>query len=802
MDSCGRARIRLGSPARIGTLSCIVSATHLYLFGPFKVDPGKEILSREGVPVPLTPRAFQILLVLLERAPEAVTKDEMMRAVWADTFVEEANLSRNIFLLRKALGESPQDHRYVLTLPGRGYRFAEPVRTTAPDADAGTAPAGPVAASAATPEARSEWWRRAGIAAALLLVVSGAVYWSRVHGAPVLNARDTVVLADFANSTGDQVFDETLRQGLAVQLEQSPFLRLISEERIQQALRLMGQPAGAALSSAVALGVCQRTSGAAVVEGSIARLGSEYVLGLRLRNCRTGDVLRESQAQARHKEDVLSALSAMARDFRKQIGESGDTLQKFDTPIADATTPSFDALKAYSTGLKVLYSSGSAAALPFFQHAIEIDPKFAMAHAFLGRMYGDLGEFDESADSTARAYASRDHTSEHERFLIASSYDLQVTGNLEKAARGLRVWEESYPRDPIPHGFLSGIIYPNLGRYAEAVTESRLAIDLDPSFGVAYAIRAYALAGLDRYDEADGALRAADAQGIRMPDFAVERYDLAFLEGDEAALRAAAAAASVEPGADAWVTNHEAFVAAYRGRMRDAHRLNERAVALAEQVGEHERAAQFAAGEAVRNAFIGDFAAARTGAETALARSRDRDVEYGAALALAMLGEVSKASGLLADLEKRFPEDTSARFNYCPSIRAAIALQRGNPSAAIEALQVNIPYELGAPRSSQHAFFGALYPVYLRGEAYLALENGPAAEAEFRKIIAHRGIVISDVIGALAHLQQARARARSHDSDGARAAYQAFLTLWKYADEDLPILARAKHELAAVANDE
>jgi tetratricopeptide (TPR) repeat protein len=736
--------------------------------------------------------------VLLRRAPEPVTKDELMRAVWPDTFVEEANLSRNIFLLRKALGESPQDHRYVLTLPGRGYRFAETVRTSAPPVERVAAPAAQAASTGTTRNTRTVSWHWAAIAAALLLVVGGAAYWSRVYGAPVLNARDTVVLADFVNSTGDQVFDETLRQGLAVQLEQSPFLSLTSEERIQQALKLMGERPGAALTSDVALGVCQRTSSTAVVEGSIARLGSDYVLGLRLRNCRTGDVLRESQAQARQKEDVLSALSTMSRDFRKQIGEGGDTVQKFDTAIADATTPSFDALKAYSTGLKVLYSSGSAAALPFFQHAIEIDPKFAMAHAFLGRMYGDLGEFDESAASTAQAYALRDHTTEHERFLIASSYHLQVTGNLEKAAQGLQVWEQTYPRDPIPHAFLSGIIYPNLGRYREAATESRLAIDLDPSFGIAYAIRAYALANLDRFDEAGEVLRAADVRGIHIPDFAVERYDLAFLRNDEAGVRTAAETASVEPGAEAWVIDHEAFVAAYHGRLRDAHRLNDRAAALAEQVGEHERAAQFAAGEAIRSAFIGDFPAARTSAGAALARSRDRDVEYGAALALAISGDVPRASALLADLEKRFPEDTSARFNYCPSIRAAIALQHGNPAAAIEALQMNVPYELGAPRSSQHAFFGALYPVYLRGEAYLADKNGPAADAEFQKIIAHRSIVISDVIGALAHLQQARARALSNDHDGARAAYEAFFDLWKNADPDVPMLARAKQELGAL----
>jgi DNA-binding winged helix-turn-helix (wHTH) protein len=774
-----------------------VTAKTVFEFGPFRVDAGKETLSCDGELVPLTPKAFQILLVLLRHAPAAVTKDELMRAVWPDTFVEEANLSRNIFLLRKALGESPQDHRYVLTLPGRGYRFAEAVREAVDDVAAPAAEA-PFNARDERPRSRALRWVPA--AAVLLVGVGAAAYWSRTSSAPALTSRDTVVLADFANSTGDAVFDETLRQGLAVQLEQSPFLSLTSEERIHQALKLMGQPAGAQLTPAVARDVCQRTSSTAVLEGSIAPLGSEYVLGLRLRNCRTGDVLREAQAQAGRKEDVLSVLGTMSRDFRQQIGESGETVQKYDTPIAEATTPSFDALKAYSSGLKVLYSSGSAAAVPFFQHAIEIDPKFAMAHAFLGRVYGDLGEFDQSAASTTRAYALRDRASERERFLIAASYHLQVTGNLEKAAQGLEVWEKTYPRDVIPHAFLSGIIYPNLGKYPEAAEQSARVLDLDPSFGIGYAIRSYALANLGRLSEAEQVLKTAAGQGIHIPDLAVERYDLAFLRGDAAAMQQTAAAARAEPGADAWIADHEGFVAAYHGRMREARRLNERAVALAEQVGEHERAAQFEAGGAVREALTQDFAAARRDAGAALERSHDRDVEYGAALAFAMAGDAPRAEALLTDLETRFPEDTAAKFSYRPCIRALLALQHRDPDKAVEELQAASPYELGSPRSSQHAFFGALYPIYIRGEAYLAQKNGAAADAEFQKIIARPGIVISDLVGALAHLEQARARALSNDHAGAQAAYEAFFNLWKDADEDLPILASAKAELATVAS--
>jgi TolA-binding protein len=377
---------------------------------------------------------------------------------------------------------------------------------------------------------------------------------------------------------------------------------------------------------------------------------------------------------------------------------------------------------------------------------------------------------------------------------LSASFHLQVTGNLEKAAQGLEVWETSYPRDMMPHAFLSGIIDPGLGRYREAAEQGSRVIDLDPAFALGYALRAFALAELERLDEAEHVLRAAETRGLHTPVIAVQRYDFAFLRGDAAGLREAAAAAHAEPGADAWITDHEAFVAAHGGRLRDAHRLDERAVALADEAGQHERAAQMEAGEAVRDAWAGNLAAARTSAEAALARSHDRDVEYGAALALAMAGDLSRSEALLADLEKRFPEDTSARFSYGPSIRALLALQRQDPDRAIEALQVAAPYELGSPRSSQHAFFGALYPVYIRGEAYLAQKNGPAADAEFQKIIAHPGIVMSDLIGALARLQQARARVLSNDLAGARAAYQAFFSLWKDADPDLPLLAGAKAE--------
>src|SRR5262249_46255465 len=371
-----------------------------YEFGPFRVDADKELLQRGDEIIPLAPKAFQILLVLMRHGKELVTKDDLLKTVWPDTFVEEANLSRNIFLLRKALGESPQDHQYIVTVPGRGYRFAEEVRL------AGANELSVVAASHSRIQIQvEECGSRRGIAGTAILSIAviavGVRFW--LHRAPVLTDKDTIVLADFANSTGDAVFDGTLRQGLSVQLEQSPFLSLVSDERIQQTLTLMAKPADSPLSPEVAREVCQRTGSAAVLEGSIASLGSQYVLGLRAKNCRTGAVLDEEQLQAAQKEDVLHALDQIAAKFRTRVGESLQSLQQHNTPLAEATTPSLEALKAYSKGWPLLYSNPPAA-IPFFTRAIELDPQFAMAHAVLGLMYGTTGESALAAEYTNKAY--------------------------------------------------------------------------------------------------------------------------------------------------------------------------------------------------------------------------------------------------------------------------------------------------------------------------------------------------------------------------------------------------------------
>jgi serine/threonine protein kinase/tetratricopeptide (TPR) repeat protein len=653
-----------------------------------------------------------------------------------------------------------------------------------------------IASPAAKAKARIAGRWKIAIAAGAVVIVStvGAFFYS--HRTPALTEKDTIVIADFTNTTGDSIFDGTLGQGLAVQLEQSPFLSLISEERTQQTLRLMGRPPDSRLTPEVAREICERTGSAAILEGSIATLGSQYVLGLRAKNCRSGNVLDEEQVQTVRKEDVLNALSEIARRFRARVGESLTTVEKHDTPLAEATTPSLEALKAYSAAWKIQSSAGSAAVVPLFKHAVEIDPKFAMAYAALGRMYDDIGESDLSAESTSKAYELRDRASDNEKFFISASYDMQVTGNLEKAQQTCELWAQTYPREMIPHAFLSGIIYPLYGKYEMAVEESKRAIELDPDFAIGYNILAASYAYLDRLSEAESTLQRASERKLEIPDFLVQRYDFAFLKADTAGMQQATALGQGKPGAEDWMSDHEAFVLAYSGRLQQSRRMSRQAEDLAQQAGLRERAALFEAGAAVREGFFGNTTAARQRATTALALSKDRDVEYGAAFALALSRDISRSEALANDLERRFPEDTSVKFSYLPALRARLALNHGEAAKAVELLQPVVPYELGAPHSSAPGFFGALYPVYVRGEAYLAAHKGTEATAEFQKILDHRGIVVSDPIGALAHLQLGRAYALSGDKTKAKSAYQDFLTLWKDADPDIPILKQAQAEYA------
>ncbi len=771
-----------------------------------ELDPQAYELRRSGRPLKLERIPMELLFLLVERKGQLVTREEIIEKVWGkDVFLDTDNsINAAIRKIRQVLKDDPEKPLFVQTITGKGYRFVAPtIEGQISPEEAGSPALIPTLTSTRTSidartTATSGFARRwkaivPAVVAGLALSVGGYLSF---HRTPKLTEKDTIVLADFTNTTGDSVFDGTLRQGMAVQLEQSPFLSLVSDDRIQQVLRLMGKPADARLTPEVSREICERTGSAAVLDGTIASLGSQYVLGLRAKNCRTGDVLDEEQVQAAMKEDVLNALGQIASKFRTRVGESLTTVEKRDTPLAEATTPSLEALKAYSAGWKVVSSSGSTAAVPFFKHAIETDPKFAMAYASLGRMYDDVGESDLSAESTSKAYELRDRTSSNEKFFISASYDMQVTGNLDKAQQTCELWVQAYPRAMIPHAFLSGIIYPVSGKYEKAVEESKRAIELDPDFAIGYNILALSYAYLDRLSEAENTLQRASERKLDIPDFLVERYDLAFLRGDKAGIEREAALGQRTSGAEDWISDHEAFVLAYSGHLQQAREMSQHAADLAQQSTRRETAALYETGAALREALFGNAPAARRSAMAALELSKGREVEYGAAFALALAADSAGSQTLTNDLERRFPGDTSVRFSYMPVLRALLALNRDEPSKAVELLQIAVPYELGAPRSSFYGFFGTFYPAYVRGEAYLAAHRGAEAAGEFQKILDHRGIVVSDPIGALAHLQLGRAYALSGDKTKAKSAYQDFLMLWKDADPDIPIFKRAKVENA------
>lgn len=772
------------------------SGTHIgrecFGFGPFLMDPAKQLLLRGGEPVPLTPKAFHLLLVLVRRSNEVVSKDELMKAVWPDTFVEETNLSRNVFALRRALGETEQS-RFIITVPGRGYRFSEQVHLL-PEPQLTLVAASHSRVSVHIREAKP---RTLGLIAAgtVVALAIGAVRVMTPRR-PALTGQDTVVLASFANSTADPVFDGTLRQGMEVQLEQSPFLSLVSEQRIRQTLRLMGQPADVRLAGETARDVCQRAGAAVVIEGSIAPLGRDYVLGLRARNCRTGETLDEEQEQVARKEDVLAALSHIASRLRSRLGESRSTVQEYSTPLAEATTPSLDALKAYSTGWQVHTAHGASAALPFFRRAVEIDPQFAMAHASLGRIYADLDQSALAAFSILRAWQLRERTSEREKFFITSNYEILVTGNLEAAQQTAETWARTYPRDALPHDMLGGMVHKTPGRYEKALAESRKAVELDPYSWIGY----YSVGVLNVYlghmDDGEAALRAAAAHGLDADEFIMLAYDIDFLKGDHVGMEHEAVRARARPGGENWISAREGFVAAYSGQLHSARVLSHRAVAQAQQAGQPERAALWAAGAAVREALVGNREEATEWARSALELSDDREVEYGSALALAIVGDSSHAQALADRLEQQFPENTAVRFNYLPTISAVLALNRAQPQHALELLQTATPHELGIPPSAISGLFGALYPIYVRGQIYLALNKPAEAAAEFQKILDHRGIVTDDPIGALAYYQMAGAYKQAGDKAKAKAAYGAFLNLWQNADSESPVLQRAQAEHA------
>jgi serine/threonine protein kinase/tetratricopeptide (TPR) repeat protein len=629
------------------------------------------------------------------------------------------------------------------------------------------------------------------VVAVLALSVGSYFYF---HRAPKLTDKDTIVLGDFANSTGDTVFDDTLKQGLSVSLSQSPFLNLLPEQKVNETLELMGLSPSDRVTQGVAREICRRTYSKASLAGSISRLGSHYVIALKAVNCESEDVLALEQVEAESKEQVLTALDKAATNLRTKLGESLITVKKYDSPLSEVSTPSLEALQAYSKGVEAIYDDGYAAAVPFFKRAIALDPNFATAYSVLGGIYINLSELGLATANLQKAFQLRERASEKEKFNISSLYYFSITGELDKVNQVSEQWAASYPRDSLAQQYL-GINFNCVGQYEKALPRLMEVLRLEPDGRSIYQNLMSTYVALGRLDEAKSLYALALARKLDNAGLHEFRYGVAFLEEDAVEMQRQLAWATGKPGVEDQLVSLQSDTDAFAGRAKRARELSNQAAEVAKRNGQKETGAVLLLEAALRDAELENSVQARQQTTEAIALASNRDSQILTALVLARTGETDGARRMADDIAKRFPLNTMVNSYWLPTILAAIELHRNQPEKAIRLLEATSGYELGIPPPYAQAM-ASLYPVYVRGEAYLKAGQGMQAAAEFQKVIDHRNLVQNFVLGALAHLQLGRAKVLSGDKEDARKAYQDFLALWKDADPDIPILKEAKAEYA------
>ena len=771
------------------------STARLARFGSFEVDLRERKLTKAGGRIRLQEQPLRILTLLLERPRELVTREEIRQQVWPhDTFVDfDAALNTAMRKLREALNDSADNPRFVETVPRHGYRFVASV-DWAPELQAVV----PI---------ESRVWRNPNVwvvGAALILACVGVVGFRHSRGAgSKITPEDTIVLADFVNRTGETAFDDSLSTALRLSLRQSPFFKVLSDSEVALTLERMTRPAGTQLTTEVARELCQRAGSKAYLVGSIGALGRKYVLGLKATNCQNGDTLASEQSIASSEESILDALDDASLRLRRELGESLASVQKFDVPLARATTPSFEALKGYSQGLKAFSEKGPSASLPYFQRVLELDSNFAVGDRALGLDYSGLGEVDRAREYFSKAFQLRDHVSEWEKLAITADYYLNVTGELDKATETYEQWIESYPRDDGPYSTL-GIVYALQGQYEKASEITSRALRLAPSFGSYGNLAIYALA-LQRFDEGRRIIHDAQAGKIDGFEFRSALYALAFLAADSAAMAEQQNWFAGKPEESVGLSL-ASDTEAYRGRLGEARELTTRAVESAIRANSKESGAIWLANAALRQAAFGNAAEARKAAAKALKLApASQGTEVEAALAFAMADDAPRAESLAQDLRRRFPLDTQMRSLWLPAVQTELALGRKDLTHILNAPKSVSPIEYGNMPFAANP--SCLYPTYIRAEAYLEAGQGSLAAAEFQKILDHSGVVWNCWTGALAHLGVARAnRLQAKSSNGADAAararaltaYKDFLTLWKDADPDVPVYVAARAEYASL----
>ena len=663
------------------------------------------------------------------------------------------------------------------------YQHASEIRTDLRRLKRDTGSVGMPAATATISRTALPWKAVIPAAVGLMLLAVGGYFY--LHRHPKLTDKDTIVLSEFDNTTGDPVFDGTLRQGLSVELEQSPFLSLITDEQIQQTLGLMGKNE-VKLTPAVAREICQRIGSTAVLNGSIAQIGTQYLLTVKAVNCTSGEVLASTEAQAADKNHVLGALGSAASDIRSRLGESLASLQKYNTPLDQVTTSSLPALQAYSQATKALLEKGGTAPIPFLRRAIELDPNFAIAYTILGITYNNVGEISLAKINLRKGFELRRRASESERYLISAVYYSIGTEETDKADEVYEEWARAYPRDYAPQSNL-GANYFYLGQYDRAVQYLTNSLRLNPDVGFSYGVLGDTYRSLFRLAESKAVYERAIARKLEVPEIHISRYMVAFIEGDSAEMQRQVAWGTGQPGGEDQLLSMQSDTEAYVGHFGRAQILSEAAFGSAQKNGLRETAAYWRLNAALRRTEVGEYADARDIVVSALSMTSNSTMLTVAAMALARAGESNRAQAIADDIRKKEPLNQLLNEYLIPPVLAVIELNRDQAQRALELLKPSSGYE-----------FGPYSPplVYVRGEAYLKAGDGLHAAAEFQKIIDHRSVVTNDLLGALAHLQLGRAYVMQSDAGKAKAAYQDFLTLWKDADPDIAVFKQAKAEYA------